>query len=105
MTTPATFGNAISQARKQQQMSQKDLAAQIKREDGIAISAQYLNDIEHDRRSPSSELMVQQFATILKLDADYLYYLAGKIPAELVKANLSPLQVQKLMLAFRKKIK
>jgi transcriptional regulator with XRE-family HTH domain len=105
MTTSATFGNAVSQGRKQQKMSQKDLAAQIKREDGVAISAQYLNDIEHDRRSPSSDLMVQQFATILKLDANYLYYLAGKIPAELMKANLSPEQVQKLMVAFRKTLK
>jgi transposase len=29
-------------------LSQKDLAAKIRKEDGTAISPQYLNDIEHD---------------------------------------------------------
>lgn len=86
-------------------MSQKDLAARIKREDGESISPQYLNDIEHDRRSPSSDLMVQQFAKVLGLDPDYLYYLAGKLPSDIVNKNLPPEKVQELMVAFRKDIK
>jgi hypothetical protein len=34
-------------------------------EDEEACSPQYPNDIEHDRRSPSSDRMVQQFADAL----------------------------------------
>jgi hypothetical protein len=67
-----------------------------------AISPQYLNDIEHDRRSPSSDHMIQQFARVLKLDADHLYYLAGRWPADVRQANLPPQSVQRVMAAFRR---
>jgi len=43
-------------------MSQKELAGKIKKEDGLPISAQYLNDIEHDRRNPPSEFLIAQIA-------------------------------------------
>ena len=56
---PSTFGRAISNARKAKGWALKDLAAKVLREDEVAISPQYLNDIEHDRRSPSSDRMVQ----------------------------------------------
>jgi transcriptional regulator with XRE-family HTH domain len=46
------FGTLISEARRSKGLSQKDLAAKVKKEDGQAISPQYLNDIEHDRRNP-----------------------------------------------------
>ncbi len=105
MSNTATFGRAISGARKARALSQKELAALIKREDGEPISPQYLNDIEHDRRSPSSDPMVQQFAKVLNLDTDYLYYLAGKIPSDLVSKNLSPERVQAAMVAFRRELK
>ena len=105
MADSITFGQAISRKRREKEMNQKELAAQIKREDGEPISPQYLNDIEHDRRSPSSDLMVQQFAKVLGLEADYLYYLAGKYPTDIVDKNLPPEKVQELMVAFRKQIK
>ncbi|BAU49629.1 XRE family transcriptional regulator [Sulfurifustis variabilis] len=105
MLDPVTFGQAISQKRKELGMSQKELAAKIKREDGEPISPQYLNDIEHDRRSPSSDLMVQQFAKVLDLNSDYLYYLAGRIPTDILSKNLPPEKVEKLMVAFRRQIK
>ena len=47
-----TFGGAISEARKAKGWALKDLASRVLREDKEAISLQYLNDIEHDRRSP-----------------------------------------------------
>ena len=50
-----TFGGAISEARKAKGWALKDLASRVLREDKEAISPQYLNDIEHDRRSPSSD--------------------------------------------------
>ena len=97
-----TFGAYVSSARKKQGMSQKELAEAIEREEGGSISPQYLNDIEHDRRSPSSDHMIQQFARVLKLDADHLYYLAGRWPADVRQANLPPQRVQRVMAAFRR---
>src|ERR1700732_2997838 len=77
-----TFGGAISEARKAKGWALKDLASRVLREDAEAISPQYLNDIEHDRRSPSSDRMVQQFADALGVDRDWLYYLAGRFPED-----------------------
>ena len=41
----ATFGELISEGRKKKGLSQKELAAKVLKEDGSAISPQYLNDI------------------------------------------------------------
>ena len=100
---PVTFGRYIADARKKLQMSQKQLASQILREeDDEPISPQYLNDIERDRRNPSSDHLIQQFAKVLKIDADYLSYLAGKLPEEIRRKNLSEDAVKAAFLAFRK---
>lgn len=100
---PVTFGRYIADARKKLQMSQKELASQILREeDDEPISPQYLNDIERDRRNPSSDHLIQQFAKVLKIDADYLSYLAGKLPEEIRRKNLSEDAVKAAFLFFRK---
>jgi transcriptional regulator with XRE-family HTH domain len=96
-----TFGGAISEARKAQGWALKDLASRVLREDEEAISPQYLNDIEHDRRSPSSDRMVQQFADALGIDRDWLYYLAGRFPQDVRDKKLSEKQVAAAMVAFR----
>src|SRR3546814_2221530 len=85
MTTDGTsFGRQISKARKAKALSQKELAAKImKEEDGTAISPQYLNDIEHDRRSPTSDHLIRQFAEVLNIDEGVLFLLAGKIHDDL----------------------
>lgn len=85
MTSRATtFGRAISEARKEKGLSQKELAALVmKEEGGGAISPQYLNDIEHDRRSPTSDHLIKQFAKVLGEDEGYLFVLAGKIPDDI----------------------
>jgi transcriptional regulator with XRE-family HTH domain len=81
--TDITFGQAISKARKEKSLSLKDVADRVRREeDGEPISPQYLNDIEHDRRSPSSDWLVKQFAEALDIDADWLYFLAGRIETD-----------------------
>jgi transcriptional regulator with XRE-family HTH domain len=97
-----TFGGAISYARKAKGWPLKDLAARVRREDDEPISPQYLNDIEHDRRSPSSDRMVQQFADALGIDRDWLYYLAGRFPEDIRDKNLSEKQVSDVMVAFRR---
>jgi len=96
-----TFGQTISKARKGKGWSLKELAARILREDGGAISPQYLNDIEHDRRSPSSDRMVQQFAEALEINPDWLYYLAGRFPEDVRNKKLSEQEVREAMVAFR----
>ena len=97
-----TFGSAISGARKAKGWALKDVAARVRREDDDPISPQYLNDIEHDRRTPSSDRMVQQFAEALEIDLDWLYYLADRWPKELRDKKLSQQQVSAGVVAFRR---
>ena len=103
----SSFGRAIASARKDLQLSQKDLAKKIfKEEDGEPITPQYLNDIEHDRRSPSSDHIVKQFATVLAISPDVLYWLAGRVPGDLLtRQNVSPKQIDQAFTAFRRALK
>lgn len=104
MVGAKTLGKVISDARKAKEMNQKELAAALVREDGVAISPQYLNDIEHDRRVPSAEI-TQQIASVLELHPDYLLYLARKWPEDLPESASHPEQFEKAMMAFRKALK
>ncbi|MGI4765522.1 MAG: helix-turn-helix domain-containing protein, partial [Janthinobacterium lividum] len=81
---PDTFGSYVSKRRKELGLSQKDMAGLVLREEDLKpISPQYLNDIERDRRKPSSDHLVRQFASALdEKNADYLFYLVGTIPEE-----------------------
>jgi transcriptional regulator with XRE-family HTH domain len=97
-----TFGRYIYETRKAMGLSQKQLAEKVEREEGGSISPQYLNDIEHDRRSPSSDHMIQQFARALEASTNYLSYLAGRVPAPLRQANMTPPQVDKWVAAYRR---
>lgn len=44
------------------------------------MSATYLNDIEHDRRRPTSDEFFEKFARALALSPEYLRFLAGVVP-------------------------
>jgi transcriptional regulator with XRE-family HTH domain len=101
-----TFGTLISEARRAKGLSQKDLAAKVKKEDGQAISAQYLNDIEHDRRNPPSEFLIAQIAEHVDLSKDILCIAAGTIPNDLQKmAATQPQKVEQAFKAFRRAVK
>jgi transcriptional regulator with XRE-family HTH domain len=97
-----TFGKAIQEGRRAKGFSQKELAAKISKEDGEPITPQYLNDIEHDRRSPSSDHLVTQFAQVLDISVRYLSFLIGKLPPEARKKNAGPEAVEQAFVAFRK---
>lgn len=99
-----TFGEAIREARRVLEVSQKDLAAQLKKEDGTPISPQYLNDIELDRRVPPAYL-IDQLAKRLKLEGDYLYVLAGQLPADIRAGRYQPKSVQAALRAFRRSLR
>ncbi|MFC1953121.1 helix-turn-helix domain-containing protein [Chloroflexota bacterium] len=96
-----TFGQAIAEARKSKQLSQKQLASFILKDDGNPISPQYLNDIERNRRNPPGEYFITQFATILEIPEEYLFFLAHEIPPKYLKvAPNNPKQVQEAFEAF-----
>ena len=97
-----TFGQTIAKTRKARGVSQRELALQIVKEDGMPISPQYLNDIERDRRNPPGDHLLKQFAKSLDLDDDYLYFLAGKFPADMRSAPRNPKQVAEAFKAFRR---
>lgn len=103
MKDDKTFGRIIAEARKKLKISQKELAEKLSREDEEgSISPQYLNDIEHDRRTPPS-LLINQFARILSMDKDYLHFLAGRIPNDL-RIKVGEKKFRSSMQAFRKSL-
>lgn len=98
-----SFGTYISEARKKAGLSQKDLAARIKKEDGSPISAQYLNDIEHNRRNPPPDFLIVQMAAELELSLEYLLFLAGQFPKDIQEMTPSdPQKVEEAFKAFRR---
>ncbi len=100
-----TFGQAITQARRDKKLSQKQVAAGTRKEDGQAISAQYLNDIEHDRRNPPGEHIVRQLANTLDLELDYLLFLAGRFPSDVLELSRDEEGIKTAMRAFRSSLR
>jgi len=101
-----TFGTVVGEARRAIGMSQKELASKVRKEDGQAISPQYLNDVERDRRNPPGEYLIAQIAVALKVDKDVLCLAAGTIPEDVRKFAAShPVQAGEAFKAFRKKVK
>ena len=100
-----TFGEAITQARKGKKLSQKEVAAATLKEDGESISAQYLNDIEHDRRNPPGESIIRQLAETLELEVDYLFFLAGRLPSDVLELTQDREDISQAMKAFRRNLR
>jgi transcriptional regulator with XRE-family HTH domain len=104
------FGDTIAAARKKLGMSQRELAAKILKEDGLPISVQYLNDIEHGRRNPpSSEHLMAQLARALNLPKNQLMVQAGYLPSDIMQPirdliQKQPDKAETVLRAFRKKL-
>src|SRR6266516_2294063 len=99
------LGKYIASERKKQGLSQKDLAARAFKEDGTPISPQYLNDIELGRRHPSSDHLLQQFASQLGADVDYLYWLAAQLPPDTRDGSYPPETIKTAFTAFRRTLR
>ena len=99
-----TFGEVIAQARKRANLTQRQLAARIKTQEGRAISGPYLNDIEHNLRHPPRGYLLEQFATELDLDVDLLYFLAKQLPVDLDPSRVSEQQAVAAYRAFRREL-
>lgn len=100
-----TFGRYIAVERKKAGLSQKDLADRIRKEDGSAISPQYLNDIERGRRNPPSEHLLAELARELGLPKDYLVFLAGQLPVDPNETAVEPDKVVEAIQAFRRSLR
>jgi transcriptional regulator with XRE-family HTH domain len=100
-----TFGEVIAEARKKANLTQRQLAARIKTEEGRGISGPYLNDIEHNLRHPPRGFLLEQFARELDLDVDLLYFLAKQIPIDVDPSKVSEEQAVAAYRAFRRELK
>lgn len=77
------FGQIILDARRQKELSLKQCAALIYKEDGNSISFQYLSEIENGRRNPPSEFIMNQIARILDIPVEVLYFHSKTIPSNI----------------------
>lgn len=100
-----TFGRTISEARKRANLSQRQLAARVKKEDGRPISPQYLNDFERERRTPSSDHLIEQFATALGISEYLLYHQVGQVPRDLRTAETEDRKVVEAWTVFRRTLR
>jgi transcriptional regulator with XRE-family HTH domain len=98
-----TLGSVLAEARKKNDFSLREVAERVKKEDGEPISPQYLNDIEHDRRTPSSEVL-RGLSRALKVSEDYLNFLAGMLPKDLKALSVNEETVDLAYSLFRKKL-
>ncbi len=98
----SSFGEIISEKRKEAGLSQKELAAKVCKEDGQAISPQYLNDLEHDRRNPPSSHLIEQLAAALRMEAVLLYHCAGELPPDLTCNSAEDETIVAAYQAFRR---
>jgi transcriptional regulator with XRE-family HTH domain len=107
MSKIKTFGTVISEARKALGLSQKEVAAQVHKEDGEPISPQYFNDIERDRRNAPSQHLILELARVLHLNPDYLFALAQAWPVDILETmgKASPAEVERAFIAFRRTLK
>ena len=98
-----TFGQVITEARKKAGLTQKEVAERLRRADGRTVLPPYLNDLEHDRRYPPENEVIEQLAKILKVSPDVLYFYAKRVPAN-VRRDADDNEVEAAYRAFRQVI-
>ncbi len=100
-----TLGQFIVERRKELGLAGREVAAEVRNAEGKPISIPYLVDLEHDRRKPSDEVL-EQLARVLKVDSDVLYFLAGRVPADLSAHSFSDAdELTAAWQAFRRQMK
>jgi transcriptional regulator with XRE-family HTH domain len=99
-----TLGGLLAERRKELGISQKEMAALIKNRDGKPITSAYLNYLEHDRGEPPGYLL-EQFAEILRISRDVLYFWTRRMPPDIEPGEASPEKVTAAYRAFRRELK
>lgn len=90
----------VQAARKELHLPLSEVAHQIVKSDQQALSAGYLQAIELGNRSPSPEL-IPQFAQVLHLPEEVLYYSLGRLPEDLRTLPATAPQIQAAFQAMR----
>jgi transcriptional regulator with XRE-family HTH domain len=99
-----TLGDLLAERRKELGISQKEMAGLIKNRDGKPITSAYLNYLEHNRGEPPGYLL-DQFAEVLRLERDVLYFWTRRIPPDIEPGEASPEKVTAAYRAFRRELK
>jgi transcriptional regulator with XRE-family HTH domain len=92
-----TTGRLMIAARERLGLTQKQLA------EAVGLSAQYINDLEHDRRALRVAAPMYRIAAALDIPPDLLCYGAGQLPED-VRGAESPKAVLRAFRAFRREI-
>src|SRR5260370_41743015 len=82
-----TLGEFIRQRRMELGLFGREVVAAMCKADGTPISIPYLVDLERDRRKPSDSVL-NQLVTVLRLDADVLFFLEGRGAPDLRLGNV-----------------
>lgn len=96
------FGHVVLRARSRAQLSQKEVAAQIVKEDGRAITPQYVHDIEVGRRKPRSDLLIEQLAVVLDIPREVAFYYADRLPPEMRQIEADDRRIVDAWAAFHR---
>jgi transcriptional regulator with XRE-family HTH domain len=96
-----TFGQVLTEARKKAGLTQREVAARLRRQDGRPVDPPYLNAVEHDHRYPPDDDLIEQLAKIVGISADVLYFHANRQPAD-VKTAADQERVESAYRAFRR---
>jgi transcriptional regulator with XRE-family HTH domain len=99
-----TIGEFITERRKELSLSQKELAALIKNRDGQPLSTPYLSYLENGRGEPP-EYLLDQFAKVLRVRREVLYFWTRRMPPEVATGGATPQQVTAAYRAFRRELK
>lgn len=94
------FGTLIRRARRAQHLRLADVAQQIFKADGQAISLPYMSDLEHHRCVPPS-MFISQFAEVLHIPEEVLYFSLGRLPPDLFQQKLPPERIVQALQVFR----
>src|SRR2546430_14604732 len=95
-----TFGQVLREARKKAGITQRQLAARLKREDGRPVDPPYLNAVEHDHRYPPADYLIGQMAKIVGISPDVLHFHADRQPPA-VKTEADEERLRGAYRAFR----
>lgn len=77
------FGKILKKLRKDKKYSIREFAKLIVKKDGKPVSPSYLCDIEQERRNPPDIFIIEQMASRLGVESDYLLGLAKKTTPEI----------------------
>ena len=99
-----TIGEFIAERRKALGLSQKEMAARIKNRDGKPLSMPYLSYLENGRGEPP-EYLLAQFAKVLRVEREVLYFWTRRMPPDVATGKASPEQVTSAYRAFRRELK